>query len=172
MADFCVNTMTVYAKSKTIDRFRKECFDEPDSDPFDPDFTEPEFSVFKVFEMTSDEFHKLRHEDRDFCDGNGCVWRTEITPMRAAVHPPDPKIDPENPFISFEFRFMADFSPPIKAVKQIAKRYQCAVTLHYSDYKNWGGIACHYDKETDGVHIDYRYFDPDLPDYEAMNLPG
>jgi hypothetical protein len=166
MEKICVNKITVYAKSKTIDRFWKECTD--------PDSSGPEFKIFKVFGMTEDAFYKSRLGDRDFCDGDGAVWDTTVIPVPVGVHPPDPKIDPENPFVSFRFRFASCYVPQIKAAKQIARRYECGVTLDYSygEFEEWGGIACHYDKETDDVRIDYRYYNLDVPDYEAMGLPG
>jgi hypothetical protein len=151
--------MTICAKEKTIARFLDECFDNEGK-------YDVEFSLPKVFEMTEDELRAAKVGDEPLCECGGYAWHTSLSD--------DPPSDPDDSFEEFRFEFTSPNVPPVRAAKKIAERYQCGVVLNYDEPNCMvhGSFACHYDKETDSVKVDFQYDRPENPDYESMNLPG
>jgi hypothetical protein len=134
----------VFAKESVIRRFLDECFD-PD------EYYNPQLDILKLFDVTQEEFLGTRVNDtRKLLDDSGFISETQICGADIKDFNPDGDAETE---LSFEC--LSAWKPPIGVVKHIAKRYQCAVAVTYSepDMRLHGSFACRYDPKRKRVVV-------------------
>jgi hypothetical protein len=223
MPNWCENKMRIYAKAKTVRNFIAECIRPIEREPsradlyiYDPAVT-TDISVDRISRAASRFDNNINNElmcidlvsmlkiDREEFEHNfssddyssllGCDGR--MWDFTFSVYPEDE----DNEFIEYDVSYMTAWAPARKFCAIIAYRYQCAVSVHYSEPMMGvlGIFACHYDNpqgmkpamktsETNEIlalfrnteldqYSDYIAVDVDeplpiIPDYARMDLPG
>jgi hypothetical protein len=159
--------MTIYAKSSTIKKFTKECFELNEETGLN------ELSFAKIFNVTEKEFEESLNYEAAFSE-NYPVHRaaTKIVGTVLTAHYYD---SPKELFEQYQIVFRTKWSSAITVARETARRYQCGVVLDSEEPGLYidNGFGCHYNPASEyKITVDFEYVKLSIPDYMGMNLPG